>query len=321
MRSFSKQDIEALRPPVRRPTPGDRALAVVHEKEAYRDNFHQLSIAECLTIFLKGGECPLRCLMCDMWQHTHRAPTPTGNIPKQIEFELSRLQATRPKVLKLYNASNFFAPRNIPSSDLPVIADLIADWPRVVVENHPKFMSAAVLKFSSRLIGELEIAMGLETVHPQLLAWLNKDMSLDDFERACRLCRSASIKLRCFLLLQLPGLTNSENRRWVAKSVEIAVSCGVTHICLIPLRSQSSILAGLLEAGKLTLPTYAQLIQVLLSCKPWGTHSVITADTWNWDLLGGMCAACSPIKKQIIETFNLSQNFDLLDEYPDCECA
>ena len=32
--------------------------------------------------------------------------------------------------------------------------------------------------------GRLEIAMGLETVHPEVLRRLNKRMTLDDFERA-----------------------------------------------------------------------------------------------------------------------------------------
>ena len=50
------------------------------------------------------------------------------------------------------------------------------------------------------LRGQLEVALGLETVHPEVLARLNKQMTLDDFARAVRHFGDGDVQR-----LRLPG--------------------------------------------------------------------------------------------------------------------
>ena len=70
------------------------------------------------------------------------------------------------------------------------------------MECHPALVGDDCLRFRDRLRGRLEVAMGLETVHPQILDKLNKRMTLDQFAAAADRLRTNGIDLRVFILRQ-----------------------------------------------------------------------------------------------------------------------
>ncbi len=41
-------------------------------------------LADVVTVFLTGRECPWHCAMCDLWRYTIEEDTPVGAIPHQI---------------------------------------------------------------------------------------------------------------------------------------------------------------------------------------------------------------------------------------------
>ena len=67
----------------------------------------------------------------------------------------------------------------MPAADDAAIAALVAPFRRVVVECHPRRVGARALAFARRLPGRLEVAMGLETVHPEALVRLRKKIERD----------------------------------------------------------------------------------------------------------------------------------------------
>ena len=161
------------------------------------------------TIFLTNRECPWRCVMCDLWRNTLTTSVPPGAIPAQIDFALSQLPAAR--VLKLYNSGSFFDSRAIPVEDHPAIAERANNFERLIVENHPALVDDDCLRFRDRLKCRLEIAMGLETVHPDILPKLNKRMTLDQFSAAAAFLRVHDIDLRVFVLVQPPFMQPSRS--------------------------------------------------------------------------------------------------------------
>ncbi|MBS1504843.1 MAG: radical SAM protein, partial [Bacteroidetes bacterium] len=154
------------------------------------------------TIFLTGKECAFKCLMCDLWKNTLDGPTPKGAILKQLDYALSRLPEA--DVIKLYNSSNFFDPKAVPPEDYAGIVERVKPYQRVIVENHPKLCNEACVDFAGQLDGKLEIAMGLETIHPDVLPLLNKQMTASDFARAASFLVSHDIDVRAFILLNPP---------------------------------------------------------------------------------------------------------------------
>ncbi len=86
--------------------------------------------------------------------------------------------------VKLYNASNFFDERAVPAADDVAIA---AGSSRSGASSSSAIRDGsarAPWTFARRLSGRLEVAMGLETVHPEALARLRKGMTLADYDRA-----------------------------------------------------------------------------------------------------------------------------------------
>ena len=75
---------------------------------------------------------------------------------------------------------------------------------RVIVDCHPSLVGDRCLRFEDSINGTLEVALGLETVHPEALGKLNKRMSLDDFRATSSILSENKIALRSFILLHPP---------------------------------------------------------------------------------------------------------------------
>jgi len=209
------------------------------------------------TIFLTNRECPWRCLMCDLWRNTMRETVPEGAIPAQIDYGLARIPSGRQ--IKLYNSGSFFDPRAIPPSDYPAIAERLKSFERVIVECHPALVGDSALRFRDLLGSRLEVAMGLETVHPEILPALNKRMSLQQFESAAAFLRDHDIDLRVFILVKPPFMQEEAAVHWAARSIDFAFDCGSTAVTLIPTRSGNGAMNELADAGDFSPPRLSTL--------------------------------------------------------------
>lgn len=199
------------------------------------------------TIFLTNRECPFRCLMCDLWQNTLNERVPTGAIAGQICLGLRDLPPARQ--IKLYNAGSFFDPQAIPPGDDAEIAEAVAGFDRVIVECHPAFLRGShgerALRFRDRIAAKLEIAIGLETVHPRALERLNKRMTLESFRQAADFLKRHEIDLRVFILLKPPFLDEAEGLEWACRSFDFAAECGATVCSIIPTRGGNGAMEAL----------------------------------------------------------------------------
>lgn len=263
----------------------------------------------CLTgvIFLANRECPWRCVMCDLWQNTLEESVPVGAIPMQIEFALSRFPDL-PAQIKLYNSGSFFDHRAIPVEDYAEIAGKVSFAKRVIVESHPALVGHRVTSFHDMLSAGLEVALGLETIHPAALQQLNKGITLDAFNRACEFLRRHRIGIRVFLLVNPPFIHPAERQEWVAKSVAYSFAQGAEVVSLILTRGNN----GPLEALKAEGLFYAADLSDLQEALEIGLRinsGRVFADTWGLENFPG-CRACFPAIKARIEKMNLTQQID-----------
>jgi radical SAM enzyme (TIGR01210 family) len=255
-------------------------------------------VEEALTVFLAGAECPFTCSFCDLWRFTIDGPTPVGALPAQISKVLQSLDVAvaRPDRLKLYNASNFFDKRAVPAADLPRIAELAAPFAGVTVESHASTIGPPVLEFARRLTGRLEVAVGLETIHPLAAAQLNKRLDLGVFDRGARWLADNGMDLRVFVLLGAPHVPANESVEWTVRTVEYAAERGASVVSIIPVRGGNGEMERLASLGHFTPPTLSQLEESLDRCLPI-TGATITADLWDAELLPG----CSQCRRERIE--------------------
>ena len=156
------REIERLRPQRNLLNP-DIPYHFLHEQEPGPAG----ALQNVNTVFLTSKECGFKCLMCDLWKNTLTGRTPAGAILNQIDYALLRLP--KADVIKLYNSGNFFDQKAVPPEDYPGIIERLKSYSRVIVENHPKLCNDACVAFSKQLDGQLEVAMGLETIHPEVL--------------------------------------------------------------------------------------------------------------------------------------------------------
>lgn len=305
---FSDSDILAARPRKNAVAP-DRPYAFLVEPERASAG----EVLDTATLFLTNRECSFRCLMCDLWRNTTDAPVPVGSIPRQIDFALMRLPPARQ--IKLYNSGNFFDARAIAREDHEAIAERVRDFETVIVENHPRLCSGECARFRDRIGTGLEIALGLETVHPDVLPALNKRMTLDDFGRAVDLLLGERIAVRAFVLLRPPALSEAEGVEWALRSIEHAFSLGVGCCSVIPTRTGNGIMERLEQQGLFSGPTLGSMEQVLEAGVKLGKGRVFM-DLWDCERFFD-CCLCGPKRWQRLQQMNLSQ------EIPPriaCEC-
>ncbi len=261
-------------------------------------------IEQVATIFLTNKECPFQCLMCDLWKNTTSVSVSPGEIPRQIEWVLGKIPDV--STIKLYNSGNFFDTNAIPAIDYPSIAELLQGYKRVVIENHPRLINENTFKFLQLLKPELEIAMGLETAHPEVLKLLNKKMTLEDFKNAAGQLQQNAIGTRAFVLLRPPFLDESEGILWAKRSIDFAFEAGVRCVTVIPTRYGNGALDHLSTMGYFSPPHLSSLEEVL----DYGielNQGNVFADLWDIHLFSD-CKKCLASRKERINEMNLHQS-------------
>jgi len=276
-----------------------KPYAYIKEKEK---SFYG-EIEDVGTIFLTNKECPFKCLMCDLWKNTTNEKVSEGVIVDQIEWALARMGEIQH--VKLYNSGSFFDVQAIPEHDYREIIKLVSNFKSVIIENHPNLIDRRCLNFSDSINGDLEVAIGLETVHPEVLKRLNKRMTLSDFEDAVGFLKKNDIRSRAFILLRPPFLSEEEGVLWAKKSINFAFQVGVECCILIPTRPGNGALDLLHNQGYYTPPKISSLENVL----SYGialNQGRVFADLWDLEFFS-TCDNCFLKRKERLSQMNLQQ--------------
>jgi archaeosine synthase beta-subunit len=178
------------------------------------------------------------------------------------------------------------------------------------VESHANTVGALTLEFASQIPGRLEVAMGLETVHPGAAAHLNKRLDLPRFDRAARFLADNDIDLRVFVLLGAPYVPANESVDWAVRTAEYAAQRGASVVSIIPVRRGNGEIERLEALGHFTAPTLSQLEQALDRCTGAGAGLVVfTADLWDVDRLPA-CPACRERRIDRLRRLNVGGSAD-----------
>ncbi|HEX9814022.1 MAG TPA: radical SAM protein [Myxococcota bacterium] len=272
-------------------------------------------LEDVAAVFLTNKECPFRCVFCDLWQKTLPERIADGQVAGQVEWALRNLPDT-PHV-KLYNAGSFFDPEAIPSADLPRIAELLKGKNSVIVECHPRFVDDRCIAFAKAIAPvKLEVAIGLETVDPEVLPRIKPSMTLADFEDAARFLTDNGIELRAFILLGPPGHVGEERSEWAKRSIDHAFSLGVECCVVIPVRPGNGIVDAL-EAQGLYARTNLAELQSTLEYGICARRGRVFADLWDVERIAS-CPRCRAARSAALEQMNLTQR----PSAPiDCSCV
>lgn len=260
-------------------------------------------VQDVLTVFITNKTCPFRCLMCDLWKNTTVDRAATGAVASQVGSLLKKY----PDVahVKLYNAGNFFDDQAISRTDRARIANLVSDRQCVIVECHPRLVDRRCIAFADAIEPKLHVAMGLETVDPEVLPRLNKRMTVDDFGRAASLLADHEIPIRAFILLRAPFQSESAGVDWARRSIDYAFSVGVECCAVVPTRAGNGAMDELQRLGHFHPPSFDSIEAVL----DYGVNlnrGRVFMDLWDIENFA-TCSKCRTTRTKRLEQINLTQ--------------
>ena len=290
-------EVRALRP-AHAPPGIDRPIGVTQEIER-----SETGPESAATLFLAGAQCSWSCVFCDLWRFTTDAKTPGGAIPDQIAHALTGL-ATPPRILKLYNASNFFDERAVPAGDDDAILKLVSGFSRVVVESHPHRLGQRAIRYARAIDGRLEVAMGLETANAFAHPRLGKGTTPEDFRTAADWLHHHDIDVRLFALVGCPFVPREHQVANVVETVRFAHEVGARVISLIPVRQGNGALELLARRDDFEPPSLALLEDCLDAAITKCPETMINADLWDLAPLS-TCPACLEDRRQRLDDTNL----------------
>ena len=216
--------------------------------------------------------------------------------------------------IKLYNAGSFFDPRAVPDADYDDIAAALAGLSRVVVESHPALIGqrvdrllAALARASAAAPPSLEVAMGLETAHPDALDRLNKHFTLDDFARAAAGLAAREVALRVFLLISPPFVPRDQQDAWLRRSLDMALDCGAAVVSLVPTRGGNGMMETLADAGLFQPPGLEEIERAFrLAVEHARSRAVILVDLWDLQRFASPRTDVTAIRERL-HSMNLAQ--------------
>lgn len=299
------------RRPGRNPLDPDKPFAFMVEDECS----HTGEVVPTATVFLTNRECPWRCVMCDLWKNTLTERVPVGAIRRQIVYALSRLPAA--KQIKLYNSGSFFDSGAIPPGDYREIASAVHSFERVVVESHPSLIGDRCLQLRDLVQGQLEVAMGLETVHLEALKQLNKRLTLELFADATDRLQREGISLRVFVLVQPPFVRAEDALFWTQRSLDFAFACQATAVTLIPTRAGNGAVDALAVLGAFQPPKLST-VEAALTYGLSLARGRVFVDLWDVEHVPS-CAECRSSRMERLRLMNLSQQ--LISGVPCTRCG
>lgn len=185
-------------------------------------------------IFLmKFGRCAWhKCLFCGYGRMEGKKSS-IENVRREFDSFFDKLE---PGVdhITVFGSGSFLDEKQIPLEGRRYFIQKCKESKikKLTIESRPEFIKAEALKEFEGI--ELEVAIGLEIADDRTLDKINKGFHLRDFEKASKLLHSYNIRVRTYLLVNLPFVENI--KKSLDNSVEYALkfSDSIVLINLLP---------------------------------------------------------------------------------------
>jgi len=262
------------------------------------------------------------CTMCGYVYHS-------GEVAQE-EILKSFSEATKElgevEYLKIFNSGSFFDSNELSPETREKILVIASETnaKRVQVESRPEFITHEVVRQAvESFSGEVEIGIGLESADDRVREiCINKGFSFEQFRRAVRICRESGARVKAYILIKPPFLSEAQAIEDAVNSAVLAYSAGATRISLNPLNVQRHTLVDeLFIRGEYSPPWLWSVVEVIkriklrlpdvtVVCKPSGAGRARGASN---------CRKCSSKVARAIEEFSVTQDVGKLSSL-DCEC-
>ncbi len=185
------------------------------------------------------------CSMCGYSNETSSDIT-AENLIKQFLKGLEIFEKKEFQSIKIFNSGSFLDEIEIPIEAQNGILSLINDFnevTEVIIESRPEFVQKSVLKRLKSNLNkdkELEIGIGLESSNDFIrINNINKGFLFNDFVKAVDIAIKEDIRVKTYLLMKPPFLTEKEAIDDIVQSTLVAIKLGSRSISINPVNIQT----------------------------------------------------------------------------------
>ncbi|UCH89131.1 MAG: archaeosine biosynthesis radical SAM protein RaSEA, partial [Thermoplasmata archaeon] len=181
-------------------------------------------LAKALVIILRTGGCSWSkrqgCFMCGYGEDAHLTDVPADTLLTQFEAAMQKFDGHN--LVKIFNSGSFLDDSEVPEEARTRILEVLAERDvKVVFESRPEFITEQSLEQVKSITGKVEVALGLETASDTVRAMcVNKGFNFDEYLSSARLIRAAGFRVRTYLLLKPPFLSEGDAVEDVWHSME-----------------------------------------------------------------------------------------------------
>jgi len=257
------------------------------------------------------------CLMCGYNQAASGSGIGEEQLLKQLEIAKSKLQGE--EMVKIYTSGSFLDEREIPLVVRERILQEFSTCKRILFESRPEFVTEESL--STLPADKVEIALGLESANDLVLRkCINKGFDASDYERAAALIKGKGMRVRTYLLLKPPYLTERQAMTDTLSSIDFAFRFS-DSISINPVNVQrDTLVESLFRRGDYRPPWLWTLVEVLREGRSKTDVRVFSSPSGAGTPRGAHnCGKCDEGVIAAIERFAFSQDLKELEGL-DCEC-
>jgi hypothetical protein len=285
----------------------NKPVAVWVEKERLNDR-----ITNCLTIILRTKGCwwarKNGCLMCG---YISDADERVGleELIKQFDYAFERYEEF--EIVKIFTSGSFLDVREIPEEFREYVYEKLknAKIRKLIVESRPEFVNREVaLELSSHNF-IAEIGIGLETANDFIReTCINKGFTFKQFIKAAEILKRSNVRLKVYLLLKPPFLSEREAIEDVVSSAKAVrdyadvVSLNLTHV------PSNTYIEKLWQMGVYRPPWLWSAVEALKRIKELGIEVISDPIAAGKRRSVHNCGKCDKRVAKAIRKFSILQN-------------
>jgi hypothetical protein len=227
--------------------------------------------------------------------------------------------------LKVFNSGSFFDSGEIARETRQEIYRLVNSLgvKRLQVETRPEYITREVLEEAiSVLEPELEVGIGLETTNDYIReVCINKGFTLAEFTRALNACKSTGAKVKAYLLIKPPFITEAEAIEDAVRSGIEASRMGVERLSFNPVNVQrGTLVEELFYKREYRPPWLWSVVEVIKRVKERVSIPVVCSPSGAGTKRGAHnCGKCDSRVLAAIRRFSSTQELRYIEELT-CTC-